>query len=189
MFSTNNMKFLSIAVALLVVAMVIYLSKTKESEGVAVKPVHTSQKPLTLEVKENEQKESTVTTKKPSLTKPVKATGTVLDDGELEEDNTYNPEEALASSEPISTDEMDENEADMLKELTNNKDEGGESYEEEETDIVKVKRETKEEVYERLSTPLTEEALTKIEETQGLMNTSSDDNTPLETKDFDPDKL
>jgi len=84
----------------------------------------------------------------------------------------------------INQEDMDSNEIDILKELEKHKNDKGKMYEEELEQIS-----TKQTIYLEkrvLPKPITEETLGIIEEEEGLSDTSTDKNTPLEDEGFDP---
>jgi len=108
---------------------------------------------------------------------------TIPDDADTEEVLQY-PEPNNSSPTVINQEDMDSNEIDILKELEKHKNDKGKIYEEELEQIS-----TKQTIYLEkrvLPKPMTEETLGIIEEEEGLSDTSTDKNTPLEDEGFDP---
>ena len=108
---------------------------------------------------------------------------TIPDDADTEEVLQY-PEPNNLNPTVINQEDMDSNEIDILKELEKHKNDKGKIYEEELEQIS-----TKQTIYLEkrvLPKPMTEETLGIIEEEEGLSDTSTDKNTPLEDEGFDP---
>lgn len=84
--------------------------------------------------------------------------------------------------------DMTINEIAILEELEKHKNEKGTIYEEGDIEEI-INKQTphlKEKQKNTLLIPISEEVLGNIEEVEGLSDTSSDDNTPLESDDIDP---
>ena len=108
---------------------------------------------------------------------------TIPDNADTEEVLQY-PEPNNSNPTAINQEDMDSNEIDILKELEKHKNDKGKIYEEELEQIS-----TKQTIYLEkrvLPKPITEETLGIIEEEEGLSDTSTDKNTPLEDEGFDP---
>ena len=178
------MKIILVLIAFMIVGTMAYLFTTESHKSINSK---------------NDIKKATEKIKKKQFTKDdnkptpqTQISRTVLeddipDDELVDRDTEYIPSQS--TSEPISQEEMAENEADILKALEENKNQGGESYEEEETeeiDKIKIVHETKEELLKRLSEPFTDDELTKIEKAMGVDENIYTDSTSIKNRTFEP---
>ena len=155
------MKIILVLIAFMIVGTMAYLFTTESHKSINSK---------------NDIKKATEKIKKKQFTKDdnkptpqTQISRTVLeddipDDELVDIDTEYIPSQS--TSEPISEEEMAQNEADILKALEENKDEGGESYEEEDTQEIDIAQQNTvinsvENI--NLLLPITEKELNEIE--------------------------